>query len=99
MTLEEDAGQNELAQRAESVSKTARTYTRWTEEDCALIKTHFKHYITDTSNQGRLPGKKEVWAFLEKYKILEGHNDKVRLVKTKVFNETAKYRNGKFKKM
>ena len=66
MTLEEDAGRNELAQRAESVSKTARTYTRWTEEDCALIKTHFKHYITDTSNHGRLPGKKEVLAFLEK---------------------------------
>ncbi|XP_035827140.1 uncharacterized protein LOC101860428 isoform X2 [Aplysia californica] len=99
MTLEEDAGQNELAQRAESVSKRARRYTRWTEEDCALIKTHFKHYITDTSNKGRLPGKKEVLAFLEKYKILEGHNDKISLVKSKVFNEKTKYRNGKFKKM
>ncbi len=73
----------------------SRPYTKWVEEESKLIKRYFKEYITDTTNKGRLPGKKEVLKFLEINPILQGRKNKVYLIKTKVFNEKTTYRNKK----
>ena len=64
-----------------------RQYTKWDDKDSKLVKNYFKDYITDVSNNGRLPGKKEVLKFLETYPILQSHKNRVYCVKTKVFNE------------
>ncbi|GFR97225.1 histone-lysine N-methyltransferase SETD8-A [Elysia marginata] len=79
--------------------KSGRNYSKWKETESNLFKKQFKDYITDTTNDGRLPGKHEVLKFLEEVSILEGHKNKVHLVKTKIFNEKKKHRDGKFKKV
>ena len=79
--------------------KSGRNYTKWSEAESNLVKEYFKDYISDTTNNGRLPGKHEVLKFLEEVSILEGYENKIHLVKTKVFNEKKKYRGGKFKRV
>jgi len=92
---------DEVVDQAGSASKLKkeRIYTKWTEHDSKLVICHFKHHITDNTNKGRLPGKREVLDFLEKHSVLEGCADKVKLIKTKVYNEKKKFRNGKFEKV
>ena len=84
------SGQTPVDSKAKS-----RQYTKWDEEESKLIKHYFEEYITDTTNKGRLPGKKEVLKFLEINPILQGHKNKVYRIKTKVFNEKKTYRKGK----
>ena len=73
--------------------------TKCNEKDSELIKQHLKQYITDTTNKGMLPEKAKVQKFLGNSHILEGHENNVNLVKTKVFNDKRKYRNGNISKI
>jgi hypothetical protein len=66
---------------------TQRQYTKWSDHESEIINSYFKEYITDISNKGCLPSKKEVLEFLSKYKVLDGYENKATLVRTKVFNE------------
>ena len=72
--------------------KSIRTYTRWSSEDTRIVKDYFKKYITDTETTGSLPPKSEVMLFLSKNEILQGHENKYMLVRTKIFNEKKKFR-------
>ena len=72
--------------------KRIRIYTRWSSEDTRIVKDYFKKYITDTETTGSLPPKSEVMLFLSKNEILQGHENKYMLVRTKIFNEKKKFR-------
>lgn len=73
-----------------------RKYTKWSDNDSRLVREYFHNYIVDISNKGRLPRKEEITKFLADHQILEGHNGKEALVRTKVFNEKKKFREGSF---
>ncbi|RUS68728.1 hypothetical protein EGW08_023510, partial [Elysia chlorotica] len=73
-----------------------RRYTKWSEQDSRLIKEYFHNYIVDTSTKGRLPPKSEIVKFLADHEILNDHNNKALLVRTKIFNEKKKFREGCF---
>ena len=72
--------------------KHIRRYTKWSSEDTRIVKDYFQKYITDTKTTGALPQKSEVMAFLSKNDILQGHENKYLLVRTKIFNEKKKFR-------
>ena len=69
-----------------------RQYTKWSDRESDIINSYFKEYITNTSNRGCLPSKKDVLKFLSKYKVLEGYENKAKLVRNKIFNEKKKFR-------
>ena len=52
----------------------------------------FSQYIVDTQTNGSLSPKCEILKFFSMYDILLGHENKYRLVRTKVFNEKKKFR-------
>ena len=73
-----------------------RRYTKWSSQDTRIVKDYFQKYITDTTDTRTtrsLPPKSEVMAFLSKNDILQGHENKFMLVRTKIFNEKKKFIN------
>ena len=73
--------------------KYSRTYTKWSSEDTKLVNSYFQKYIVDTQTNGSLSPKCEILKFLSMHDILQGHDNKYQLVRTKVFNEKKKFRN------
>lgn len=82
---------NESKQSSEK-KVTKRQYTKWSDCESDIINSYFKKYITDTSNKGCLPSKKDILKFLSEYKILEGCENKATLVRSKIFNEKKKFK-------
>ena len=74
-----------------------RNYYQWSDWEWNRLHNHFKSQIRDISQigaKGPLPSKVAITAFLKENSILESLSEaeKIRIIKTKIFNERTKYR-------
>lgn len=67
------------------VFKRGRKYRKWTNEESSIVKNYFQKYFQEIGDK-RLPGRKEVLAFLEENKL----NKDWKTIHTKVMNEVRK---------
>lgn len=87
----------------DSYSDSLSYVVKWSKEDTADLKSHFRNYIftQKDNNTGNLPCKKEIEDFLKTNNIssLDGLHMKTKISKarTKIFNErkTARLRTSK----
>jgi len=82
-----------------AVKEHIRQYTRWIKEDSAKVELYFKAYIHDHSShgaKGSLPSKKQIIDFLKVNTVFPqadlSERNKIKLIKTKIFNERLKER-------
>ena len=82
-----------------AAKENIRQYTRWIKEDSAKVEHYFKSYIHDHSSlgaKGSLPSTKQITDFLKVNTVFSqadlNERNKIRLIKTKIFNERLKER-------
>ena len=86
----------QLLSQSEKLKKK-RNYYQWADWEWNRLHNHFKSQIRDISQigtKGPLPSKVAITAFLKENSILESLSEaeKIRIIKTKIFNERTKYR-------